>query len=238
MRGWQRTSRPARRTSCGGGSGAEGALRLSAADARLVTRWLLKTLILEMHPRTRLDHPVLDASAAPSRWSDPLPQSHYDWMIAAGGGQLPDPPRDLSLWVYRREAGPGTGHRPPGIYVPTVTEEGGQPVKFRYHQAGWYGIGFDLVYHPGWPITHPLEVDQRAAQLWPVDAPLPLDLGTLPVIAPDDLVAFSGAIEVRLLRGSLGSGLPPLAAPGLPFRQLDRVPPQLRGWTVKGSSTP
>jgi hypothetical protein len=34
--------------------------------------------------------------------------------------------------------------------------------------AGFLDV--ELVYHPGWEIEHPLEVDGRAARLWPRDS--------------------------------------------------------------------
>lgn len=105
---------------------SRGRMPLTSDEARLVTRWLIKTLILQKHSRARLDHPRLDAESAGYRWSEPLPQSHYDWMTASTD-PLPDPPRDLSLWVFRRdldEQVPPDGRSTFTIGLPMVTEEG------------------------------------------------------------------------------------------------------------------
>lgn len=210
---------------------SQGRLRLSAEDARAAVRWLVKTMILEMHPRTRLDHPRLESEDADFRWPEPLPQFCYGWMIA--DVPLPDPPLDLSLWVYRRDLDDGdVVESRSGIPVPTVVEDGGRPIAFRCHQSTMHGLGFDLVYHPGWPILHPLEADGRAVRLWPVDAPQPLDVGALPVVPTSELVTWSRGARARLAPGLLGSGrLPPLT---VGFPSFGRWPPQLRGWTGTG----
>ena len=189
---------------------SDGTLALSAEETRNVTRWLIKTLLLLAHPQARLAHPGLDRVAQTHRWSSALPAEYYAWMLTSELSPA-DPPFGLSPWVFRRDLNDSSrGPHRRGIYLPTVAD-GAVSIEFRVQQIVFHGMNVSLVYHPGWDIEHPLEVEGRAVRLWPVDQPTQTNLGRLLVVPPAEEVTWVSGSRTVLTPGSLGStGLAPI----------------------------
>jgi len=72
-------------------------------------------------------------------------------------------------------------------------------------------LDVSLVYHPGWEIEHPLELDGRALRLWPRAADAEADFASLPPVHPKVMGWLKGP-TLHFLPGALGSAnLPPLS---------------------------
>ncbi len=121
------------------------------------------------------------------------------------------PPAGLSVRANRRGdegLGDGSTWR---IALPTVVADG-REVEFMSHRAGVRFLDVSLVYHPGWEIKHPLEVEGRALRLWPRDPNEPADFTVLPPVDPKDTSWLKGP-RLPFFPGTFPSAdLPPLSA--------------------------
>jgi hypothetical protein len=186
----------------------DGDLNLSADETHAFAIWILKTWLLTAHP----DAVVSDPGWPPSLWDlDSIPDDIYGWTV----NRLP-PPDGLSLWMTRRTASLRIEGRP-GMRVPLPTiVADGKSTKFhsftrgiRFLKAGF--LDFDLVYHPGWAVEHPLATQGRATQLWPREADVALDLGALP-FEDRDHVTWSEGPTLRFAPGAYAAlTRPPLS---------------------------
>jgi hypothetical protein len=145
-----------------------------------------------------------DPDVTPARW-DSVSDDLYGWMVAHE-----PPPTGLSIWVARRaDQGPEpaeTRHIP----LPTVIADR-KTIQFRAKRAGVQFLDVSLVYHPGWEIEHPLELDGRALRLWPRAADAEADFASLPPVHPKVMGWLRGP-TLHLLPGALVSAnLPPLS---------------------------
>lgn len=67
---------------------------------------------------------------------------------------------------------------------------GSRELRYASRSFGIRGLDITIVWHPGWPILHPLVEDGRAAQLWP--SPVDVDFGALPELHPRDFSFVEG----------------------------------------------
>jgi len=169
-------------------------------QCRTVSLWFLKTWLLLAHPAARESDPEV----TPARWdsgSDDL----YGRMVT----NQPLPNR-LSIWVTRRAEEAPKPAMAQHIPLPTVIADG-RTIQFRAKRAGVLFLDVSLVYHPGWEIEHPLELDGRALRLWPRAADTEADFASLPPVHPKVMGWLKGP-TLHLLPGALGSAnLPPLS---------------------------
>lgn len=178
---------------------------LDKDEAGTVGRWFVKTWLLLAHPEAYWAvTPPKRVGARPRVTSWEPPERHlYDWMTSDS-----PVPAGLSAWLVRRARKPSRGARRT-IYLPTVSADDTTTV-FRRFRCGLEDISVDLVYHPNWPIDHPLESEGRAYRLWPSPGGS-LDLLSLQPASPDEIAWHQ--IGVHLRPGIYGTTpLPPLRA--------------------------
>lgn len=150
-----------------------------AGEAAALAKWLLKVGLLKAHPDVVHDHPQMDRDPDVPRL-DHVDPAWLDWMRTGTA-----PPSAFSVYVTRRSL---TGEQPwqgkmERIFLPRVSV-GGQLREFMSRSFGMKGLDVTIVWHPGWPILHPLAQTARAAVLWP--NPSAVDFGQLPEIHPDE----------------------------------------------------
>lgn len=179
------------------------AARLDQSESELFGLWWVKTLLLLAHPRTHCSIPGIN----PEPW-EPFDSGLTSWLCAGTS-----PPDGLSAWLLRRgEDGPGETARVP---LPTVTVDERTTV-FRAKRSGIDWLDVSLVYHPGWPVDHPLEPD-LARRIWPCPAGgLDLDL---PPSSPRAMSWLHGPRVHVSIGVRPDQHAPPLSA-GLDFRTL------------------
>ena len=180
---------------------SNGQVSLVAGEVQTLGLWLLKTWLLLAHPLAIGSHP----GAAPRRWRlEEVSHDLYGWMVNGG-----PPPDGLSLWVAHEERG-GSTPQTRRIPLPTV-EADGRVIAFQVFRCAVRFLDVTLAYHPGWEIDHPLEVEGRAARLWPLSA-RGVDFAALPPVSPRDTVWAAGP-RLHFAPGTYGSvELPPLSA--------------------------
>lgn len=76
------------------------------------------------------------------------------------------------------------------IFLPTRVVVGDRELRFATRSFGVRGLDVTMVWHPGWPILHPLEEASRVASLWP--NPAPVDFAKLPEVHPRELTFTVG----------------------------------------------
>lgn len=188
----------------------QGRLSLSESEAFDFAVWVLKTWLLTAHPARVISDPGWDEALA--KWDpDASPDDLYRWTVT----DPHRPPDGLSVWLTKTDPETRAGETTNRIPLPTVKADGGR-TRFSVFACGmdFLDAGFldlHLVYHPGWPIEHPLELAGRAARLWPRTSSAPLDLGTLPVVADGQVSWYEGP-TVHFASGSFkGVARPPLS---------------------------
>jgi hypothetical protein len=80
-----------------------------------------------------------------------------------------DPPHGFTVYISRRDPlslFPWTGPVQ-RIDLPGTAVIDGREVRFMKRDLGIRGLDITVVWHPGWPIEHPLVDEGRAAVLWP-----------------------------------------------------------------------
>lgn len=175
---------------------------LTPGESEMAGLWFLKTWLLLAHRDLRAS----DDSWTPSKGWHPRPDLN-DWMV---GG---DPPPDgLSVWLVKagrdREAS-----ETETLCVPEV-EIAGESLGFGFHSFGLTWLDVSVVYHPGWPIAHPLEETGRAIRLWPHRGD-GFDVATLPTVLTGAF-KWSSCAKIRLASNPFESDLPPLS-PSIDF---------------------
>jgi hypothetical protein len=70
-------------------------------------------------------------------------------------------------------------------------------LSFTVREIGIKGIDVDIVWHPGWPIAHPLVEQGRAVQLWP--DPISTDFAALPEVHPGEFGFSVGGVSCAVL---------------------------------------
>lgn len=170
------------------------------AEATVLALWFVKTWLLLAHPAARHSEPAV----SPQPWRrrrDDL----YTWMVTDQ-----PPPGGLSLWIARG-GGPPDGQPARLIPLPTVFADG-REIEFSVKSVRIRSFSISLVYHPGWMIEHPLEIERRALRLWPQEPGERVDFSILP---PIDLRQTRWLKGPRLwfFPGAFDRGpLPPLSA--------------------------
>ena len=137
---------------------------ISADEAAAVGRWLLKVGLLWFHPEAHHDQPQVQQDGD-------LPRFKYmepEWLAWMREGT--DPPADFTVFATRRSlwaealAWPGpTRH----IELPRLIRVGDRELRFMSREVGIRGLDAVIVWHPGWPIAHPLVTEGKATVLWP-----------------------------------------------------------------------
>lgn len=156
---------------------------LTAEEAGALGRWLLKVGVLLAHPDADHDNPHVQ------RDSDLKVRErvfHPEWAswIAAGV----DPPADFSVYVSRVDDAPWTGDTQ-WIVLARQLRVGGEEIHFMSRSFRVRDLQATIVWHPGWPVRHPLVEAGRAVVLWPRPSG-PIDLSALPPVHPRE-VAFA-----------------------------------------------
>jgi hypothetical protein len=165
---------------------------LTADEAASLSRWFLKVALLLAHPDAENDNPHVARDAA----SRPLTDFRHEW-VAWLGAEV-DPPDDFSVYVTRRSAGNGppfAGDRE-HVTLPGRVVVDGDEQRFMARSVGIRGLEATIVWHPGWPIRHPLVEEGRAAVLWP--NPAAVDLAPLPEVHPGEFAFAVDPTTVRL----------------------------------------
>ena len=145
----------------------------------------------------------------PSPWFDEFCQDWVAWMAAGA-----DPPDDFSVYVTRRSIlgeQPWTGDMAL-LSLPGRVDVATQEQRFMTRSLGIRGLDATIVWHPGWPIRHPLVEDRRAGVLWPL--PVRIDLSGLPEVHPREFgfvvepssLSFSEAEYARVTKVPLQVG--------------------------------
>ena len=192
----------------------QGMAVISADESRIFAEWIVKTWLLLAHPDARHGEPrIIDKP-----WRlDLVAHDLYGWMINGAS-----PPDVVSLWLTRRDDNAKPSQPTRQIPLPTV-EADGRVIKF---QAMWVAVDFfeaNLVYHPHWPIDHPLETEGRAVRMWPHSG-ASLDLAALPPVSSEETSWLEGLLRPRFAPGTFGVvKLPPLSPDFNVFDVLDGV---------------
>jgi hypothetical protein len=135
---------------------------ISADDAAAVGKWLLKVGLLWFHPEAVHDQPQVQQDGNLHRFVRIEPE----WLAWMRDGT--DPPEGFTVFVTRLSAEtlalPGPKSR---IELPRLIQVGDHELRFMSREIGIRGLDATIVWHPGWPIAHPLVAESRAAVLWP-----------------------------------------------------------------------
>lgn len=110
----------------------------------------------------------------------------YSWSV---NGRRPPP--GLSVWASKFQPVQSDDPEPRQIFLPTVVADGGE-TAFRSFEAGLVGTWVTLVYHPEWPIAHPLEAEGAAVRMWPRPNPEPVHFTGMPRVSSRDPVWLPG----------------------------------------------
>lgn len=166
-------------------------LPLTADECAALARWLLKVGLLSAHPTAEYDHPGLQRDLDMPRLAT-VKSEWLQWMRAET-----DPPAGFSVYITRRDlrGEDGMVEAPQRILLPRVIVDD-VDLNFMSRSFGLTGLNATIVWHPGWPITHPQVDVERAVQLWP--EPHSVDFGLLPIVAPKEFVFWDGAIGQQI----------------------------------------
>jgi hypothetical protein len=181
---------------------SDGSTCLNPNEMHLAGLWLLKTCLLFVHPEAR--QTARRAIPLP-RWNlTAIPSDMYSWMV-----KNQPPPVGLSVWISRvREPEPAD---PPTqqIVLPRIVVDG-RSTQFQGSQRSIRFLGISLVYHPGWVIEHPLEVDGRAVRMWPYSGSSTVSIAGLPTVS-SQAITWATSPEIRFAPGMYEqANLPPL----------------------------
>lgn len=168
--------------------------------------WFAKILLLATHPLAHHQHPEINKHQIVGDWAT----KDYAWLIDGT-----PPPADLSLWAFRAEQKKGTSTAQ--VMLPKVVQlDDGNIARFPMTMITLDGICLTLVYHPGWPIDHPLVANGSAWEL--LHNPLKGNLADLPLM-PFNSINWYRPSTVVLADGlKLDGTLPALGSfTGLPI---------------------
>ncbi len=168
--------------------------------------------LLLSHPETVEDDPHVASDSASTR-IDNFDREWVEWMVTGN-----DPPDDFAVYLMRRSM---TGELPWAnerqvLSLPGRLDVDGRELRFISRSVGIRGLDATFVWHPGWPIQHPLVDEGRAAVLWP--NPAAVNLGTMPEVHPGEFglevdgsfLSYSSAHYARVTEVPLQVGLLPL----------------------------
>ncbi len=152
--------------------------KLTADETSALARWFLKIALFLSHPDATNNsrHPSNDA--AKTRLRDFQPE----W-VAWLRGEV-DPPKEFTVYLTRRSARkePTFQGERKVVILPGSLVVDGDEQAFMTRSVGIRGLQATIVWHPGWPILHPLVEAGRASKLWP--NPTDVDLKRLPEVHP------------------------------------------------------
>lgn len=169
---------------------------LDPDEAAALGRWFLKVGLLLAHPEAVHDNPHVRRSASPAGRID----YSSEWIQWMADGV--DPSEDFSVYVTRAAptgdgSGDGTGDASSEatILLPGHVVVDGHELPFMCRQLGVRDLYATIVFHPGWPILHPLVEAGQAQLLWPPPG-APVDLDALTPICSRQLrfVVDAGSI--------------------------------------------
>jgi hypothetical protein len=187
---------------------------INAHESAALARWFLKIGLLSSHPEAVQDNPHVERDADFPRFGRVEP-AWLDWMRAGSS-----PPDHFSVYVAKRSTlgevpWEGEARR---ILLPRRIVVDGEEVRFMTRSFGVRGVDVALVWHPGWPILHPLVAADRAAVLWPHPAVINFD--KLPIVHPREF-NFTVGLGTRMMTRSEYEALvrTPLSVTTDPFSQ-------------------
>lgn len=148
-----------------------------AAGVGALARWFLKVGLLKAHPRARHDCPQVHRDTDHRR-DDRAEPELLDWM------RNDSSPNGFSVFALRRGI---RGQEPSNeekrvIFLPHITI-GTKDLHYMTWTIGIRDLEVSIVWHPGWPIVHPLVEEGRVAKLWP--NPSQVNFAELPEVHPD-----------------------------------------------------
>ncbi|WP_404387840.1 hypothetical protein [Humibacillus xanthopallidus] len=186
---------------------------VTAEESAALARWYLKIGLLSAHPKAVHDNPHVDRDEDLPRFASMEPE-WLDWMRDGS-----PPPDGFSIFVTRRavaEETPWEGETA-RIFLPHV-RVGSHDLRYASRSFGIRGLNISIVWHPSWPILHPLVEAGRACQIWP--SPVNVDFGALPELNPREFsfVEGIGVMAVtedefaRMTENPLQVGVDPVSA--------------------------
>lgn len=167
---------------------------LNTDESAALARWFLKVALLTSHPEADHDNPKIQNDPAWTRFGVIEP-AWLDWMRTGSA-----PPKDFSVFATRRLV---EGEQPHvdeelRLMLPSVAVDG-EDLRYMVRSIGFRGFEVTIVWHPGWPIRHPLVETGRAAQLWP--SPNAVDFSGLPEVNPEEF-KFQVGLPMTFTEGS------------------------------------
>lgn len=163
--------------------------KISAPEAESLAWWFLKVALLLKHPEAVHDSPQVQRDPAYQRFDHAEPE-WLDWMKAEVA-----PPASFSVFLTRRSSKgnpPWDGDKL-RLGLPRVSV-GSKDLHYQAWGAGIRGLEATAVWHPHWPILHPLVEEGRAVRVWP--DPTPVDLAILPEVNSDEFKFFTGGMSI------------------------------------------
>lgn len=153
--------------------------RLDTSQAGSLAKWLVKVGVLWAHPESSHDHPDVNRDDSRPRLVTITP----DWL--SWMAEETEPPDAFSVYVQRqpvRDDEPVEVIHPQHIHLPHEVVVDHTRVHFAARTFGLRSLRVTIVWHPGWPIDHPLLADGKVIRLHPTDTAA--ELHSLPVISP------------------------------------------------------
>lgn len=149
---------------------------ISANEAVALARWFIKIGLLSAHPEAMPDNPHVERDADSPRF-DHMLSEWLDWMRTDAAT-----PDAYSVYIARHsvtaeQPWEGEMHR---ILLPQQIIVGQRDLRFATRSIGVRGLEVTIVWHPDWPILHPLLESNKLAALWP--DPTAVDFGRLPEV--------------------------------------------------------
>lgn len=185
---------------------------LSSDECAAVAFWFLKVGLLLSHPKVHHDNPRLNKDPDVPRLPDLSPE-YLTWMRAGA-----TPPYGFSVYAYRRSLKSEIERWPNGkthIALPTLVRVGEHELRFMARELGIRGIDVTIVWHPGWPIAHPLVDSGRAVELWP--RPAGADFDRMPEVHSGEFGFATGGTSFVFRDDEYQEHLLPPLAPDLNF---------------------
>lgn len=153
---------------------------INATEGGVLARWFMKVGLLKTHPEAVHDSPQVQNDPAFRRHEQDEP-GWLEWMRTGIA-----PPTCFSVFLTRQSVSarqPWDGERLL-LELPNVSV-GAKNLHYQTWAAGIRGIAATIVWHPYWPILHPLVDEGRAVKLWP--DPSPVNLALMPEVHPNEL---------------------------------------------------
>lgn len=165
--------------------------KVTATEAEALARWFLKVGLLNTHPEAVHDSPHVRKDKAFRRKDQDEP-AWLQWMRTEKA-----PPTWFSVFLTRQSVSGGQswGGEKILLELPNVSV-GARNLHYQTWAAGIRGIEATIVWHPYWPILHPLVEEGRAVRLWP--NPSLVDFTKLPEVHSDEFRFFLGGTSVHL----------------------------------------